>query len=167
MTANRILDVVLTIVAFIVVPVQLVTTFALGILVNVTFGLLLLPISAVGGIFLGPLIGLSWLCNKVPVLRNPLGILFLPWAVLGETFVALTPSMGELENRAAKMMICRAWPFSWEFWEFWGGPSDLVTSDTPEATVLREVLARASRGDALTQRMLARLMNGEELDPGL
>jgi len=88
--ANRILNVVLTMLAWIVLPLSFVTTFVLGVLVSITFGLLLLPISLVWIILLlGPLLGLSWLCQKVPPFRNLVGVLFLPWAVLADTFVCL------------------------------------------------------------------------------
>ncbi len=168
MVANRILNVVLTILAWIVLPLSLVTTFVLGILVSITFGLLLFPISIVWMIlFLGPLLGLSWFCQKVPVLRNLVGVLFLPWAVLADSFVCLMPSMGELENRAAKMMLCATWPFTWEFWQFWSGRLDLASSKSPEAMALSKVILRVSRRDALMQRVVERIINGEELDANL
>ena len=150
--------------AWIVLPVQFVTTFVLGLLVSITFGLLLLPVSLLWIILLGPLLGLSWFCQKVPTFRNLIGLLFLPWAVLADTFVCLMPSMGELENRAAKLMLCNTWPFTWEFWQFWSGRLDLTSSESPEAMALSEVIARASRRDVLMQRVVRRIINGEELD---
>lgn len=168
MIANRILNVVLIMLAWIVVPLELVTTFVLGVLVSITFGLLLLPIGLSWTIlFLAPLLGLSWFCYKLPVFRNIIGILFLPWAVLADTFVALMPSMGELENRAAKLMLCNAWPFTWEFWQFWLGRLNLTLSKSPDAIALREVIERISRRDALMQRVVMRIINGENLDPNL
>lgn len=167
MVANRILNVVLIMLAWIVLPVQLVTTFVLGLLVSITFGLLLLPISLVWTILFGPLLGLSWFCQKVPTLRNLVGLLFLPWAVLADTFVCLMPSMGELENRTAKLMLCNTWPFTWEFWQFWRGQLNLASSESPEAIELSEVVERVSRRDALMQRVVMRIINGEELDSNL
>lgn len=168
MVANRILNVVLIILAWIVLPLELVTTFVLGVLVSITFGLLLFPISLLWTIlFLGPLLGLSWFCNKVPIFRNLVGILFLPWAVLADTFVALMPSMGELENRTAKLMLCNTWPFTWEFWQFWRGRLNLTSSESPEVIELSEVIERVSRRDALMQRVVMRIINGEELDSNL
>ena len=167
MAANRILNIVLTVLAWVVVPLQIVTTFVLGILVSISFGLLLLPISLVWMVLLGPLLGLSWVSQKAPLLRNLIGIIFLPWAVVADTFVALMPSMGELENRAAKLMLCNTWPFTWEFQQFWSGRLDLTSSDVPEAIALSEVISRVSRGDALMQRVVMRIINGEELDSNL
>ena len=47
MAANRMLNIVLTILAWVVLPLQIVTTFVLGVLVSISFGLLLLPIRLV------------------------------------------------------------------------------------------------------------------------
>lgn len=168
MVANRILNIILTMLAWIVLPFSLVSTLVLGLLVSITFGLLLLPISLVWfTLFLGPLLGFSWLCKKVAVFRNLVGIIFVPWVVLADTFVCLMPSMGELENRAAKLMLCDTWPFSWEFWQFWSGRLDLTSSESPEAIVLSEVVARVTSRDALKQRVVRRIINGEELDSNL
>ncbi len=167
MAANRMLNIVLTILAWVVLPLQIVTTFVLGILVSISFGLLLLPISLVWMLLIGPLLGLSWVCQKAPLFRNLLGIIFLPWAVVADTFVSLTPSMGELENRAAKLMLCNTWPFTWEFWQFWSGRLDLTSSDVPEAIALSKVISRVTYKDALMQRVVLRMINGEKLDSNL
>lgn len=168
MFANRILNVVLHILAFILVPVQLVTTFVIGLLVSITFGLLLIPISIVWTIFFfGPLLGLSWLCWKISVLRNLIGIIFLPWAVLAEIFVSLMPSMGEIENRTAKLMLCDTWPFTWEFWQFWSGRIDINSPKSKEERMLIVIIARLSNVSPLVQRVVKRMINGEQLDPNL
>lgn len=162
MAANRLLNAILTATAWIVVPVQLVTTSVLGILVSVSFGLLLWPISVVWAVLLGPMLGISWLCKRCEPLRVPLGVVFLPWAVMANVFVCVMPSMGELEIRAAKLMLTNAWPFSWEMWLFQTGRLDLYSS---EALPLLEVVGRISRNDALMQRTIDRIAMGEQLDP--
>ena len=96
MITNRILFVLVSILSFVVVPIQFVTTLVLGLAVSITFGLLLLPISLVWMLLYFPLLGLSWACNRVAALREIAGILFLPWVIVADTFVALMPSMGEL-----------------------------------------------------------------------
>jgi hypothetical protein len=164
MVANRILHIIITIFACPVVLLELVTTFLLGILVSLSFGLLLLPISLVWVVLLAPLLGLSWLCHKLPVLRNVIGILGIPWAVFADTFVSLMPSMGELENRAVKMLLCQTWPFTWEFWQFSGGRFDIWSQDARDLNV---IIARVTRMDALMQRVVQRIINGEQLDPGV
>jgi len=163
-TANRILYVILTLLAWIVVPTQFITTLVLGILVSLSFGLLLLPISLVWIVLIFPLIGTSWLCNRIEVLRNPIGLVGIPWAVVAIIYACLMPSMGELENRASKLMLAESWPFCWEYWQFWGGRLDIRSS---EAAALRAVLNRVSRNgnDVLKQRTVDRLSRREGLDP--
>ena len=129
MITNRILNVILGIFAIVVFPCQLVTTLVLGLAVSFTFGLLLLPISLIWALLLSPMVAISWLCNKVPALRDVFGIIFIPWAVFANTFVALMPSMGELENRASKLMLCGSWPFTWEFQQFLSRKLDLESDD--------------------------------------
>ncbi len=122
MWANKIIDIFITILAFIVVPVQFVTTFVLGLLVSLTFGLLLFPISLIWIVlFLGPLLALSWLWQNAPLLRIPLGVIGIPIAILGTVFTCLMPSMGEIESRITKLLLCQTWPFSLECWAFTTG----------------------------------------------
>lgn len=163
MIANRILNAILGFSSFVVIPVQIVTTFILGLAATLTFGLLLLPISLVWVILLIPMVGLSWFCNKVPTLRNVLGILFIPWAIVANTFVALVPSMGEIENRASRLMLCGSWPFTWEFWQFLSHKLDLE-SDDPTALVLSEVVKRMSSHDPVMQRVLIHVAARQPLD---
>jgi hypothetical protein len=162
MLANRVLDAILTVLAWVVVPVQIVTTLVLGILVNLSFGLLLLPISLLGLLLSLPMVGASWVCTRIQALREPIGILGLPWAVVAHTYVCLMPSMGELESRAAKLMLTESWPYSWDFWQFQAGRLDI---DSMQADHLREVLARTSRSDTVKQRVIERLSLREQLDP--
>jgi hypothetical protein len=89
MWANKILDILISISAWVVLPVQLVTTFLLGLLVKLTFGLLLIPLSFVWeAFFLGPLLGLSWLWGKLPLLRVPVAGFGIPLALLADTYVS-------------------------------------------------------------------------------
>ena len=164
MIANRILDLILTILAWVVVPIQLVTTLVLGILVSCSFGLLLLPLSLIWAVLIFPLIGASWLCSKFEVLRNPVGFVGIPWAVVAHTYSCLIPSMGEFESRAHKLMLAEAWPFCWEYWRFGNGRLDI---GLPEGQVLRTVLERISRNDAVKQRTIYRLSRREQLDPNM
>lgn len=164
MITNRILNIILGILAIVVIPFQIVTTLVLGLAVSFTFGLLLLPINLIWVILLSPMLALSWFCNKVPALRNVFGIFFIPWVLLTETFVALMPSMGELESRASKLMLCNSWPYTWEFWQFLLGKIDLESTD-PSTVALTEVVVRMSSHDPLMQRVLMRVATGQQLDP--
>jgi hypothetical protein len=116
MLANKILHVILTLLSFIVIPVQLVTTFVLGILVYLTFDLLLLPLSFVWIIlFFGPLLGLSYVYERLPIFRPLISLVGVPLAVLGDIYVALVPSMGEMDSRWSKMLYCQTFPYTYEF----------------------------------------------------
>lgn len=122
MWANKIIDIIITVLAWVILPVQLVSTFVLGILVTLTFGILLVPISLIwNALFLGPLLGLSWLWQNVPLLRIPLGVIGIPIAVLGTIYTCLMPSMGEIESRVTKLLLCQTWPFSLECWALISG----------------------------------------------
>lgn len=164
MVSNRILNAILTVLAWIVLPVQLVTTLVLGFLVSLPLLglLLLLAISLVWMVLLFPMVGLSWLCSRAEPLRNPIGLLGIPLAVVAYTYVCLMPSMGEFESRAAKMLLADSWPFSWECWQFQRGRLDIAST---QAEPLREILTRVSRNDPLTQRTIDRLARREQLDP--
>ena len=164
MLANRILVFLLSITGFVIIPVQLVTTFVLGLLVGMSFGLLLLPISFIWILLSFPMIGASWVTAKLGWLRTPIGLLGIPWAFIANTFVALMPSMGELESRAAKLMIVQSWPYSWECWRFQTGALDLRS---PENSTFREVIARVSRGVPLMERTVKRIELQERLDPNM
>ena len=166
MITNRILNVILGIFAIVVIPFQIASTLVLGLAVSLTFGLLLLPINLIWAILFFPMLALSWFCNKVPALRNVFGIIFIPWVLLTETFVALMPSMGELESRASKLMLCNSWPFTWEFWRFLLRELDLESAD-PAAIALNEVVERMSSHDPLMQRVLMRVALGQQLDPNV
>ncbi len=164
MIANRILDVILTMLAWVVLPVQFVTTLLLGILVSITFGLLLLPISFIWMILFFPLLGASWLGSKMNILRNLIGIIGIPLAVVSNVYACLMPSMGEYESRAAKLMITESWPFTWEFWLFQTGSLDIESINN---TPLGEILNKVSRRDQLKQLTIDRLSQHEQLDPNV
>jgi len=116
MFTNKIIQILLSITAIIVIPIQAITTLILGLLVRLTFGLLLIPLSAIWIVlFYAPLLGLSYVYEKVFFLRPFISILGIPLAVLGDSFVALIPSMGEVESRYEKMIICQTFPYTWRY----------------------------------------------------
>tara|TARA_R110001583_G_C5576561_1_gene402548 strand:+ start:75 stop:551 length:477 start_codon:yes stop_codon:yes gene_type:complete len=118
MITNRVLEIILGILGFIVVPIQLITTFVLGILIRLTFGLLLFPLSFIWAIlFLYPLIGLSYVYEKAPILRIPIAIIGIPLAVIGNTFACLIPSLGDMESRVTKLLITESFPFTWHYYQ--------------------------------------------------
>ena len=164
MIANRILFILSGVLSFLVVPVQHITTFILGILVSLSFGILLLPLSLIWILLFLPLIGVSWVTKKMEWLRNPIGLLGIPWAIVADIYICLTPSMGELESRAAKAMLAQSWPYSWECWRFQIGKSDLYD---PENYHLREVIESLTHNNPLMERIVNRMVAGEALDPNI
>jgi hypothetical protein len=161
MAANRVLNFIITVLAWIVAPIQIVTTFALGLLVRCSFGLLLLPLSLVWNILLFPLIGASWFSARTPFLRNAIGFIGLPWALVAHTYSCLTPSMGEFESRAHKLLITEAWPFCWEYWQFARGRLHLWS---PEGESLSAIVDDVSRGDPIKVHVIDRLALGQSRD---
>lgn len=135
MWANKIVNSLIEAMALVVVPIQVVATIPLGCLVLVTLGLYLFPVDVIWmTLFLGPLIGLSWTWDKVPLLRIPAAILGIPAAVLGDAYTAIMPSIGE-ESRITRTLICRTWPFSLQFMAF----KSIKTAPTSD---LEQVLSR-------------------------
>ena len=65
MITNKIISIIISITALPILPVQIITTFVLGILVTLTFGLLLIPFTIIWVVlFLGPLLGLSYVYGE-------------------------------------------------------------------------------------------------------
>jgi len=142
MLANRTLWATTGFLGLILIPLSAVTTLILGLAVTLSCGLLLAPISLIWLVLLCPLLFASWYCRESRVVREIVGFLILPWAILTNCFVVLMPSMGKVENRAWKLMLSDAWPFTWEFWLFSSGR---LSEQTPGATALEDVMRRMER----------------------
>jgi hypothetical protein len=135
MWANKIVDSLIRDLALVVVPIQVVFMLPFAFLVLITLGLYLAPVDLIWmTLFLGPLIGLSWVWGHVPMLRIPAAILGIPAAVLGDAYTAIMPSIGE-ESRITRTLVCRTWPFSLQFMAF----RSIKTAPTSD---LEQVLSR-------------------------
>ncbi len=116
MITNRILEIILGILSIVVIPAQVVTTLMLGILISLTFGLLMFPLNLVWVLcFFYPLIGLSYVYEKAPILRIFVVILGIPVAILGNTFASLVPAMKETDKRLSKLVLTESFPYSWHY----------------------------------------------------
>jgi hypothetical protein len=116
MLANRVVNWVTRVLSPLATPIQSATAFVLGCLAFVTYDLILWPFAAVWLVlFLGPLLAASWLWERVPLLRLPLGILGVPAAILGGIYVGLMPASGEFASKPLKLLICWTWPFSLDY----------------------------------------------------
>ncbi|KKT42646.1 MAG: hypothetical protein UW64_C0016G0008 [Microgenomates group bacterium GW2011_GWC1_44_37] len=137
--SNKIIHILITVTSFVVIPVQIVSTFVLGILVSLTFGLLLIPISIVWmAIFFYPLLGLSYVYERIIILRPFISIIGIPLAVIGDIYVALMPSMGEMESRYEKLIICQTFPYTWKYLQLVEGKINIKNNDSL-TKILREV----------------------------
>jgi hypothetical protein len=140
MITNIIIRLIIAITAFIVIPIQIITTFVLGLFVSLTFGLLLLPISLIWTILFFPLLGLSYVYEKVVILRPFISIIGILLAVIGNTYVALMPSMGEMDSRYEKLILCLTFPYTWRFIQFQKNQLNISKND-----VLTKILQKISR----------------------
>jgi len=139
MLTNKIISIIISITAILIIPIQIITTFVLGLLVTLTFGLLLVPISLIWtALFLTPLLGLSKVYERIPILRFPISIIGISIAVLGNIYTAIMPSMGEVESRYVKMVICQTFPYSWRFMQLQEG-KDVIEQNDILTKILREV----------------------------
>lgn len=149
MITNKIISIIIAITAFIVVPVQMITTFVLGILVSLTFDLLLMPISLIWIVlFLGPLLGLSYVYERIAILRPFISIIGIPLAVIANIYVALMPSMGEKNSRYAKMVYCQTFPYTWKFNQFQNNKLNIGKND-----ILAKILQEVSKTKPLNKHL--------------
>ncbi|MFA6597938.1 MAG: hypothetical protein WCS69_09465 [Ignavibacteriaceae bacterium] len=149
MITNKIISAVIGITGFIVVPIQIITTFVLGLLVKLTFGLLLIPFSIIWIVlFLGPLLGLSFVYERIAILRPFVAIIGIPLAVVGDTYVALLPSMGEMNSRYSKMIYCQTFPYTWRYLQFSNNKLNLEQDDILDK-IFQEVSSSKSLGEFL------------------
>jgi hypothetical protein len=118
MLSHKIYSVFSKIVGFPLMLLVPIFTLVLGILVSLTFGLLLLPLSLIWIVLIGPLYGLSFLGSKNELLRNLIGFFAIPLVIVAEIYASLCPSMGERESRLQKLLFCWTWPYSYEFTKF-------------------------------------------------
>lgn len=118
MLTNKILNIILNITSIFVIPIQIFTTLILGIVINITFGILSIILSFIWSIlFLYPLIGFSYLYERNSFLRIFTSIIGVPIAILGNTYAALIPSMGNVEARITKLLLTEVFPYSWQFYK--------------------------------------------------
>lgn len=156
MITNRVLEVIITALSFVTIPIQIVTTFVLGILASLTFGLLLIPISIIWvSLFLGPLLGLSLIYEQVPPLRLLVSIIGIIIAIIGYEFCALMPSMGEKESRVSKMLLCNCFPYTWHCFQF--GKQNAYVRSSKGYNNLLKILDGTPSQDKITWEHIIRM----------
>jgi hypothetical protein len=65
-------------------------------------------------------------------------------AVIGDTYVALMPSMSEMDSRYEKLILCQTFPYTWRFLQFQNNKLNIGKSD-----VLTRILREVSRAKPL------------------
>lgn len=119
MWANKTIGILADITGIICMPLQLVSTTLLGCLVAATFQLALIPINIIWiVVFLAPLYGTSWLWTNAWPLRITLAIIGIPWAVIGNIYASVTPSMGDWKGRYDRLILCQIWPYSYDYFKY-------------------------------------------------
>lgn len=112
MIANRAAVILGGLLSWITLPIALLTNLGGGCLVAVTFGLILLPLSLIWMVFLGLLLGMSWVWERVPwPLQVLLAVPGIPIASIGFAYVLMIPEPGEPESRRSKILLCQTFPF--------------------------------------------------------
>ncbi len=151
MLTNNIIRIVTGLLGFVLIPIVPISTFVLGLLVSLTFGLLLLPISLVWSIlFYFPLLGLSYVYENVKILRPITAIIGIPIAIVGEMFVSLMPSMGENDSKMAKWLSTTSFPFTYSISVF-NNPNKLryLMKKDGHYRILLEILYKEKSGNPL------------------
>jgi hypothetical protein len=118
MLTNKIIFYITTFFSIIMLPIVPISTLLLGLLVSLSFGLLLIPISLVWSCFYFPLLGLSFVWEKYKILRPFALIIGIPLAILAYIFVGLMPSMGENDSKMAKLLSATTFPFTYSLLNF-------------------------------------------------
>lgn len=118
MLTNKIIYYATAVISFILIPIIPISTFILGLLVSFSFGLFLIPITLVWWCFYFPMLGLSFIYEHYKILRPIAAIIGLPFAIMGEIFISLMPSMGEKNEKMAKWLCSLAFPYTYSLSHF-------------------------------------------------
>jgi len=151
MLTNNIIRIVGGLLSIFLIPIIPISTFVLGLLVSLTFGLLLLLISLVWSfLFYFPLLGLSFTYENFTILRPIIGVIGIPIAIIGEIFVSLMPSMGENDSKMAKLLSATSFPFTYSISVF-NNPNKLhyLMKKEGHYKMLLEILYKEKSGNPL------------------
>lgn len=100
------------ILAWITIPISLVTNLLGGCVVSCTFGLILIPLSLIWMVFLGLILGLSWLWERVPwPVQVLIAIVGVPVAAIASAYVLMIPEPEEDDSHRSKSLLCLTFPF--------------------------------------------------------
>lgn len=127
------------VISVVLVPIQLITSFIFGILSLITFDLLLIPISFIWTVlFLGPITGLSYVYEKVAILRPFVAITGIPFAVIGNIYIQLIGAIGDNNAKMEKFIICRTFPYTWRYLQYKNNKLNIHKDDVL-AKILKQI----------------------------
>jgi energy-converting hydrogenase Eha subunit E len=147
---------------FVVVPISFISNLVIAAVNLLTFGLLSSIFNLIWvPIFLGPLLGLSWLWEVLPALRLPIAFIGVPLAFLAYTYIAIVGSLmpwGKYGSKGADLALCDSWPFSRDFLAFMMG---MVPRHSERFTNLAPLLSRVRHRNPILESYL----DDAELNP--
>lgn len=157
MRTQRVLWLAIRILGIPLVPLQVVSHAVLGLLTVVTFGVLMFALGLIYLVaFLGPLLGLSWLWLHLPPLRLPAALVGVPWALMGNAFVALVPVVpDEVDSGTTKLLLTALWPYSLRYFQ-WDMSRLPVGDEGARDLVEQHVLKRGIQQGALQREYIER-----------
>ena len=118
MITNKIIDILTKIISIITLPVQYIFALLFKVIISLTFKLIFYPINFLWFVlFYGPLIGLSFIYEKVYLLRIPVSILGILVATIGYEFTCFF-TYDDMNKRAERLLTCLIFPYSWHLREF-------------------------------------------------
>jgi hypothetical protein len=62
--------------------------------------------------------GLSYIWERLSFTRPFASLLGIPLAVIADAYAAMMPSMGEMESRVSKILLCQTFPYTCRCWQF-------------------------------------------------
>ena len=119
MFTNNLVRIVTGITGIILIPVVPLSTFLLGLLVSISFGLVLYPICLLWSIcFYFPLLGLSYVYENFKICKPLAAAIGVPFAVIGEVYVSLMPSGEDTDCKMARSLSANSFPFTYSITHF-------------------------------------------------
>ncbi|MBI3887577.1 hypothetical protein HY310_00735 [Candidatus Microgenomates bacterium] len=137
MITNKIVSLLITITSIITIPIQMVSTLVLGLLVSLSFGLLLLPISFVWAVvFLFPLLGLSYLWERISIIRPLISIVGIPF--------------------------CQTFPYTWRFNQYYFNKLSISDSDVLNV-IFKEIMTATPLRQYLEKIKQIKMLNNDKI----
>ncbi len=117
MRTNRILNILNTITSWLFLPFQMLGTFILGVLAMLSFDLLLLPFHLIWiVVFWAPLIGLSFIWERVRFARPLISVVGVSLASLACVYASLLPAGANKTQRVSRLFFAYVFPYNYSLY---------------------------------------------------